>query len=67
MVSVVETELTGLFCYNWQEATMLYNTLMEIGNPKPTTPIMIENSTAIGIANNNEKLRRSRSNDKHFH
>ncbi len=59
--SAAETELGGLF-YNGKEAT-----LKELGHKQPPTPIVTDNSTAAGIANDCVKQKRSKAMDMRFY
>ena len=67
MASAAETELGGLFL-NGKETVDLRERLHEMGHPqnKPT-PIQKYNSTAMVIANNTIKQRRSKAMDMIFH
>ena len=48
--SAAEAEFGALF-HNTKEATPLRTTLKELGHPQPPTPILVDNSTAVGLAN----------------
>ena len=48
--SAAEAEFGALF-HKTKEATPLRTTLVEPGHPQPPTPILVENSTAVGLAN----------------
>ena len=48
--SAAEAEFGALF-HNTKEATPLRTTLKELGHPQPPTPTLINNSTAVGLAN----------------
>ena len=48
--SAAEAEFGALF-HNTKEATPLRTTLEELGHPQPPTPILVDNSTAVGLAN----------------
>jgi hypothetical protein len=51
MSSAAETELAGLF-YNCKESEVFHTTLTEMGwPPLEPTPVAIDNTTAVGIAN----------------
>ena len=45
-----EAEFGALF-HNTKEATPLRTTLEELGHPRPPTPVLVDNSIAIGLAN----------------
>jgi hypothetical protein len=64
--SAAEAELAGLF-HSGKEATALRITLEELGHPQPPTPIETDNSTAVGIANDTVKQKRSRAIDMRFY
>ena len=48
--SAAEAEFGALF-HNTKEATPLRTTLEELGHPQPPTPVLVDNSTAVGLAN----------------
>ena len=48
--STAEAKFGALF-HNTKEATPLRTTLEELGHPQPPMPILVDNSTAIGLAN----------------
>ena len=48
--SAAEAEFGALF-HNTKEATPLCTTLEELGHPQPPTPTLVNNSTAVGLAN----------------
>eukprot|EP00543_Licmophora_paradoxa_P006233 CAMPEP_0202447206 /NCGR_PEP_ID=MMETSP1360-20130828/5903_1 /ASSEMBLY_ACC=CAM_ASM_000848 /TAXON_ID=515479 /ORGANISM="Licmophora paradoxa, Strain CCMP2313" /LENGTH=55 /DNA_ID=CAMNT_0049064149 /DNA_START=203 /DNA_END=367 /DNA_ORIENTATION=- len=50
MSSVAEAELAGLF-HNGKDACPMRIATEEMGHPQPPTPIVTDNSTAVGIAN----------------
>ena len=58
--SAAEAELGALFL-NMKESKIIRLTLAEMGHPQPPTPIHVDNSTAVGIANDSVKKQRSRS------
>ena len=61
-----EAELAALFL-NGQSAVATRNTLADLGYPQPPTPLITDNSTASGIANNTIRLKRSKSMDMRYH
>jgi hypothetical protein len=63
--SAAEAELGGLFV-NAKEGRVLRLILHEMGHPQPATPIHVDNSTAVGIANNTVKRQRSRSMEMRY-
>ena len=48
--STAEAEFGALF-HNTKEATPLCTTLKELGHPQPPTLTLVDNSTAVGLAN----------------
>jgi hypothetical protein len=64
--SAAEAELAALF-HNGKEACPLRTCLEELGHPQPTTPIVTDNSTASGIANDTVKQKRSKAIDMRFY
>jgi hypothetical protein len=64
--SAAEAELAGLF-HNGKEACPLRIALEEMGYPQPPTPIVTDNSTASGIANDTVKQKRSKAIDMRFY
>jgi hypothetical protein len=64
--SAAETELGGLF-YNGKEAVPERITLEELGHKQPPTPMVTDNSTATGIANDCVKQKRSKAMDMRFY
>jgi hypothetical protein len=66
MSSAAEAEFGATF-YNCKEAIPLHVALDELGHPQPATPVQVDNSTAIGIANKTVKQSRSRTMDMRFY
>ena len=64
--SAVEAEFGALF-HNTKEAAPLCTTLAELGHPQPPTPVLVDNSTAVGLANNTVTQRRSHAIDMRFY
>ena len=64
--STAEAESGALF-HNTKEATPLRTTLDKLGHPQPPTPVLVDNSTAVGLANDTITQRRSCAIDMHFH
>ena len=64
--SDAEAEFGALF-HNTKEATPLRTMLEELGHPQPPTPILVDNSTDVGLANDTVTQRRSRAIDMHFY
>ena len=58
--STAEAELGALFL-NVQEARTLQLNLCQMGHPQPQTPVHVDNTTCVGIANNTIKRQRSRA------
>ena len=66
MSSAAEAELGAMFI-NAREAIPARKTLEEMGHKQPTTPMQVDNSTAIGVANNKIQPRRTKAMDMRFH
>ena len=66
MASAAETEYGALFL-NGQSAVPIRTTLIEMHHPQPPTPIQVDSSTAVGIANKSIKQKRSKDMDMRFH
>ena len=66
MASAAEAEYGALFL-NVKAAVQIRTTLIEMHHPQPTTPIQVENSTALVIANKSIKQKRSKAMDMRFH
>jgi Reverse transcriptase (RNA-dependent DNA polymerase) len=64
--SAAEAELAALF-HNCREACAIRTCLEEMGHPQPATPVVTDNSTAAGIANDTVKQRRSKAIDMRFY
>jgi len=65
MSSAAEAELGALF-HNCKIAEVIRTTLKEMGHQQPPTTVVTDNSTACGIANNNMKLKQSKTMDLRF-
>jgi hypothetical protein len=65
LASAAEAETGGMF-YNCQDALPIRVTLEEMGHPQPPTHVRGDNSTAIGIANDTIKQRRSKAIDMRY-
>ena len=61
-----EAEIAGLFI-NGQTAVAARNTLADLGYPQHATPMITDNTTAEGIANNTVRLKRSKAIDMRYH
>ena len=61
-----EAEIAGLFV-NGQAAVAARNTLADFGYPQAATPMVTDNTTANGIANNTVRLKRSKAIDMRYH
>ena len=66
MASAADAEYGSLFL-NGQAAVPIRTTLIEMHHPQPSTPIQVDNSTAVGIANKSIKQKRSKAMDMRFH
>ena len=64
--SAAEAELGGLYV-NGKEGVVLRQTLEEMGHPQPPTPIVTDNVTADGIANQTVNQKRSKAIDVRFY
>jgi hypothetical protein len=58
--------LAGALFINSQEAIPQRQLLAEMGHPQPPTPIQIDNTTALGVVNNNV-LKKLKAMDMRFH
>jgi hypothetical protein len=65
MGSAAEAEI-GTTYINAQEAVPIRTALAEMGHPQPSTPIQVDNTTAVGFANNTIKQKRSKAGGLHF-
>ncbi len=66
MSSAAEAELGALYI-NAREAVPLRHLLKAMGHKQPPTPIQINNSTAVGVVNNNIQPRRTKAMDMQYH
>ena len=66
VTSAAEAEYGGIFI-NSRIAIPMRITLRELGHPQPATPIITDNSTAAGIANESVKQKHSKAMDMRFH
>jgi hypothetical protein len=66
MSSAAEAELGALYI-NAREAVPQCQTLAEMGHKQPPTPMQTDNSTALGVGNNNIQPRRTKAMDMQFH
>jgi hypothetical protein len=66
LASAAETEIAATF-ENGQEAVPIRTALLEMGHPQPATPMQVDNSTAVGFANNTIKQKRSKAIDMRFY
>ena len=66
MSSAAEAELGALFV-NGKEATVLRQTLSDMGWKQPPTPMQTDNSTANGIINRTVKQQKSKAMDMRFY
>ena len=63
--SAEEAELGALFL-NVREAKVLRITLHKLGHPQHTTPIHVDNTTAVGIVNNTINRQWSRAMEMRY-
>ena len=61
-----EAETAALFV-NGQAGVPTRLTLTDLGYPQSGTPIISDNTTAIGFANNSVRLKRSKAIDMRYH
>ena len=66
VASAAEAELGAMFL-NAKEAIPARHALATLGHPQPKTPMQIDNSTAVGVANSNIQPRRTKAMDMRFH
>jgi hypothetical protein len=66
MGSAAKAEI-GAAYINAQEAVPTRTTLTEMGHPHPFTPIQVDNTTAVGIANDTMKQKRSKIINMRFY
>jgi hypothetical protein len=66
MSSAAEAELGALYI-NAREAIPQRQVLEEMGHKQPPTPMQTDNSTALGVVNNNIQPRRTKAMDMRFH
>ena len=66
MSSAMETEVAAAY-ENAREACPMRETLRELGNEQPPTPIKLDNAAAVGFANGTTKHKRSKAIDMRFH
>ena len=64
--SAAEAELAGVF-HNAKEACPIRITLEELGHPQPATQLDTDNTTAVGIANDTVKQKRSKAIDMRYY
>ena len=66
LTSAAEAELGALYI-NSREAVPQRILLEEMGHPQPKTPMQTDNTTALGVVNNNIQPRRTKAMDMRFH
>ena len=66
MSSAAEAEVGALF-HNCKGAVTIRTILTELGHPQPATPVQVDNSTAVAIANRQCKQVRSKAIDMRFY
>ena len=66
MSSAAEAELGALYI-NACKAVPQCQTLAEMGHKQPPTPMQTNNSTALGVVNNNIQPQRTKAMDMRFH
>jgi hypothetical protein len=65
VTSAAEAELGAAF-QNAQKGAQFRNTLIELGYPQTSTPILVDNTVAEGLANDTINAKRSKSMDVRF-
>ena len=65
-INAAEADLGAKFI-NAREAAPCRKTLQEMRHNQPRTPMQIDNSTAVGVANKNIQPRRTNAMDTRFH
>ncbi len=65
MSSAAEAEVSALYI-NCREAVPARQTLEFLGHPQPPTPIQTDNTTALGVVNNNV-MKKLKAMDMKFH
>ena len=66
MSLAAEAECSALF-NNHREAIAIRNTLEEMGHTQPPTTVQVDNTTAVGFANQQIKQKQSKSMDMRFY
>ena len=66
MYSAAEAEIGATFI-NAKDALPIRTTIEELGHPQPHTPMQVDNSTAVGFANDTIKKKRSTAIDIHLY
>ena len=64
--SAAEAEIGAVFI-NCKEALPILTTLHEMGFKQPPTPVIIDNTTAVGFANDTIKQKKTRAMDMRYH
>ena len=64
--SAAEAEI-GATYINGQEAVPIRTLLRELGHPQPAIPVQVDNSTAVGFANDTIKHKRSKAINMPFY
>jgi hypothetical protein len=65
VASAAEAELGSLF-HNCQDGIIFYQTLSNMGQPQPKTPVHCNNAMAVGIGNNTIKRQQSWSMEMQY-
>ena len=66
MSSAAEADIGATFL-NAKDALPIRTTLEELGHPQPPNPMQVNNTTAVGFANNTIKQKRSKAIDMRFY
>ena len=67
VVSSAAEAKMGTTVLNAKDALTIRTTIKELGHPQPTTPMQVDNTTAVGFTNNTIKQKRSNSIDMRFY
>ena len=66
MSSAAEVKIASAYI-NCQDAIPIRNTIIELNHPQPSTPIQVDNTTAVGFINKEIKQKRTKSIDIRFY
>ena len=66
MASAAEVEIASIFV-NLKEACPTRTCLIEMGHPQPSTPVCVDNTTAVSLVQRTLKQKRSKAMDMRFY